>query len=306
MTRIAAPHPIPYQGSKRRLAADILALYPHHVGALYEPFAGSAAVTLAAATATRADRYVLADVLQPLAELWKLIINSPSEVAAAYRQLWQQQGPQSAGHFNRVREKFNKTGDPAALLYLTARCVKNAIRFNPDGGFNQSVDRRRKGMHPDAMTRNIMGASALLAGRTEVLAASYEEVLKAASASDLVYLDPPYQGVSSGRDRRYFRQLRADDLFAELDLLNRRQVPFLLSYDGTCGARAYGVEPPRELGLARVWMVTGRSSQSTLLGRNEVTRESVYVSPAARSIGVRLPDEVFLPRGKPLQETLGL
>jgi DNA adenine methylase len=44
------PHPISYQGSKRNVAPAILGCFPPRVGTLIEPFAGSAAFTLAAAT----------------------------------------------------------------------------------------------------------------------------------------------------------------------------------------------------------------------------------------------------------------
>lgn len=40
------PHVIPYQGSKRKLADNILKQINFDVSAFYEPFAGSAAVTL--------------------------------------------------------------------------------------------------------------------------------------------------------------------------------------------------------------------------------------------------------------------
>jgi DNA adenine methylase len=51
----AAPHPIPYQGSKRRLAAAILRHAPP-ARRLVEPFAGSAAIKLAAAAHGSASR----------------------------------------------------------------------------------------------------------------------------------------------------------------------------------------------------------------------------------------------------------
>ena len=51
------PHPIPYQGSKRNLASAILDYFPEHVYTLVEPFAGSAAMTLAAAARNAAARY---------------------------------------------------------------------------------------------------------------------------------------------------------------------------------------------------------------------------------------------------------
>ena len=43
------PHPIPYQGSKRNLARAIGARVPNGVETWYEPFAGSAAMTIRAA-----------------------------------------------------------------------------------------------------------------------------------------------------------------------------------------------------------------------------------------------------------------
>lgn len=43
------PHPIPYQGSKRNLAKQILSFFPNDTRVLFEPFAGSAAISIAAA-----------------------------------------------------------------------------------------------------------------------------------------------------------------------------------------------------------------------------------------------------------------
>jgi DNA adenine methylase len=60
--------------------------------------------------------------------------------------------------------------------------------------------------------------------------------------------------------------------------LNRRDVPFLLSYDGRCGEKLYGVELPESLNLNRIELNAGRSSQATLNGRTDVTVESLYVS----------------------------
>lgn len=47
MTRL--PHPIPYQGSKRKLAPMIDDYLPDGIDTFYEPFAGSAAMTIYAA-----------------------------------------------------------------------------------------------------------------------------------------------------------------------------------------------------------------------------------------------------------------
>ena len=78
---LKVPHPIPYQGSKRNLAPAILGYFPQHIATLIEPFAGSAAITLAVAARGLAERYVIADLNQPLVELWRAIIESPEKLA---------------------------------------------------------------------------------------------------------------------------------------------------------------------------------------------------------------------------------
>jgi DNA adenine methylase len=62
-----------------------------------------------------------------------------------------------------------------------------------------------------------------------------------------------------------------------LNVLNGRAIPFILSYDGSCGDRTYGDRLPREL-ASRILLDVGRSSQATLNGRDHVTIESLYVS----------------------------
>lgn len=279
---MSAPHPIPYQGSKRRLAAAILR-HATPAERLVEPFAGSAAITLAAAAGGLATRFLLADRLAPLAALWRAIVEQPAATARRYEKLWRAQSRDPAAHFAAARDRFNRTGEPVLLLYLLARCVKNAVRFNADGAFNQAPDHRRRGMHPDRMRRHIARAAALLAGRIEIREADFADVLAGAGPGDLVYLDPPYQGVSGGRDPRYVAGLDLPRLLAALEDLNRRRVRYLLSFDGRTGEKHYGPPLPDELGLHRVALAAGRSSQATLTGRVAHTVESLYLSPALQT-----------------------
>jgi DNA adenine methylase len=276
---ISIPHPIPYQGSKRRLAKLILGYAPKPVTRMFEPFAGSAATTLAAVARNVASEYVIGDSLKPLAELWEAIIRSPDNLANQYERLWKAQLKEPSDHYLEIRAQYNKTREPVHLLYLMARCVKNAVRFNANGEFNQSADHRRTGMNPGKMRQQIRGASNLLALRSRVRCADYGELLDEATDRDLVYMDPPYQGVSGVSDPRYHEQLDLERLVQNLERLNSRRVPFLLSFDGSLGAKEYGHELPRSLNLTRVLVNTGRSSQATLNGEVHDTVESVYLSP---------------------------
>lgn len=273
------PHPIPYQGSKRQLAARILDRVPGPVDTLYEPFAGSAAVSLAAAARGLAAHHVLGDSLAPLVALWGEILARPGDLADRYERLWRVPPAQLRAHYDEVRDRFNRDREPAALLYLLARCVKNAVRFNQAGDFNQSPDTRRAGTHPDRMRDAITRASALLAGRARARHADYEELLAAATPRDLVYMDPPYEGTSGPRDRRYHQGLDRERFVGAVEALRRRGVPLVISLDGRTGDRAHGEPLPASLGLTRLELDAGRSSQATLLGRDERTVESLYLSP---------------------------
>tara|TARA_Y100000310_G_scaffold171060_1_gene171207 strand:- start:15074 stop:15970 length:897 start_codon:yes stop_codon:yes gene_type:complete len=272
-------HPIPYQGSKRRLAPIILEFIRPAVSTVFEPFAGSAAVTLACAKYERGRAYHINDSLKPLMGIWRMVVTEPDRLADEYESLWYEQLAEPRAYYDRVRERFNTDPSPSSLLFLVARCVKNAVRFNASGHFNQSPDMRRKGTQPARMRKHIHHAHRLLRGRTTLTCEDYSRVLDTAGPDDLVYMDPPYQGTSGDRDQRYHEQLDLNRFVDELSKLRQRGVPFVVSLDGQCGTRSYGLPLPDELGLARIAIHTGRSSQATLNGRSDETTESLYISP---------------------------
>lgn len=274
------PHPIPYQGSKRNLAAAILRFFPPDVQTLYEPFSGSAAVSLAAAHHQLAQKFVLSDRNGPLIKLWQAIINAPEQIARQYEELWCAQLGKERAYYDFVRVQFNQTGRPDYFLYLLARCVKAAVRYNTNGEFNQSPDNRRRGAQPRTMKTHILAASKLLAGKTCCLTQDYREVVQQAKPTDLIYMDPPYQGVCGKRDPRYLENVLFDAFVATLEQLNQREISYIVSYDGRTGTKTFGKPLPPNLELQHIEIAAGRSSQATLLGRDDQTFESLYIAPA--------------------------
>ena len=276
---MSLPHAVPYQGSKRKLAPSIARYLPDRIKTFYEPFAGSAAMSIYAAHHGYAERFVVADSLAPMVNLLRGIVEAPEETASKYRDLWTGQDTGDSGYFNGVRERYNDTADHVDLLYLICRCVKNSPRFNRSGRFTQSVDKRRLGMRPEKMRSEIFGVSALLRGRVEFRIGDWLETTTDARSMDFLYMDPPYLGTSVGRDRRYHQQMMRDELVAGLERLCRLRIPFALSYDGATGGREYGPPLPATLGLTRILLDAGVSTQSTLNGRREETVESLYLTP---------------------------
>ncbi len=281
--RYSVPHPIPYQGSKRRLANAVLSHIPFgQYTRLVEPFAGSAAITLAAASKNNFQSFVLGDTLQPLMALWQQVIESPVEIADCYEILWHRERQNPIEEYYQIRTEFNSDKNPAKLLYLLARCVKNAVRFNPSGLFNQSPDKRRKGTRPETMRSELYSAHLLLDGKCQAVTTDFMTLFENARHGDFFYLDPPYQGTSEGRDQRYFASVSRERMMRGLALLNDKDIPFVLSYDGSCGGIEYGEPLPEDL-VQRVLLDVGRSSQATLNGRDHVTIESLYLSNNLRT-----------------------
>lgn len=283
------PHPIPYQGSKRNLAGEILRYFPERVEVLYEPFAGSAAISLAASAHKRAAGFHVNDLNKPLVDLWRAIVNTPDKLAAAYELLWNEQLDDPRSYYRKIRDEFNLTGRPDYFLYLLARCVKASIRYNANGEFNQSPDNRRRGATPVTMRGQIRRASFLLKGKTTFSSKNYRDVVAHAKKTDLIYMDPPYQGVCGNCDTRYLASVQFCEFVEVLERLNSRGVRYIVSYDGRTGNKVHGQLLPEHLNLTHMELKAGRSSQATLLGRDDATYESLYLSPA-------LADELVRPR----------
>ena len=286
------PHIVQYQGSKRNLAPQILSYLPRRFNRLIEPFAGMAAITIAVSKQNRANHYLLNDLNEPLIGVLRESIETPKKLIEEYTKDWSEQLTFETGnveHYYKVRDEFNAGNKSAAnMLYLLARCVKGAVRYSNIGLFNQSPDKRRMGTNPNNLARNVHIISNLLKGKTEFTSTDYREITKEARPGDVVYMDPPYQGVCSSRDSRYFSGIKFNEFVECIDDLNRRNIDFAISYDGTCGERQYGEDLPKELGLKKIMLTAGLSSQSILLGKKETTVEALYLSRNLQNIEIHI------------------
>ena len=278
------PHPIPYQGSKRNLAADILRFFPQKIDRLIEPFAGSAAITIASAYYFKADKFIVNDINEPLINLWDKIVNEPQTIIRDYHHIWNNQLGNEEEYYYQIRDNFNQTKEPKYLLFLLAKCVKAAVRYNAEGNFNQSPDKRRKGRLPENMRYDILNVSNLLKDKVSFYSYDYEKILDMATEKDLIYMDPPYQGTAKNGGFRYMEDLNHENFIISLYKLNKRNIPFILSYDGRTDNKTYGEELPQELNLHKIEIDAGRSSIATLHSRNERTYEAVYISNNLASI----------------------
>ena len=272
------PHPIPYQGSKRNIANQILRYFPDGFHRLIEPFAGSAAISIASAFYYKANKFIINDINEPLIIMWNEIINNPTQIIRKYYDIWNGQIGNEEAYYYHIRTKFNDTKSPEYLLFLLAKCVKAAVRYNTLGEFNQSPDKRRLGRNPQMMREDILRVSHLLKNKVELYSTDYSDILDKATEYDLVYMDPPYQGTGVNGGFNYAGNIDFDEFILSLFSLNKREVPFILSFDGRTENKIYGRPLPNELNLTKIEINAGRSTQATLLNRKEYTYEAIYLS----------------------------
>ena len=279
------PHLVQYQGSKRVIAPEIIRFFPEKFERLIEPFSGTCAVTILTAADKLCEAYWVNDINEPLIRLMEECVNEPEQLAVAYETIWSGQfleNQNNIEYFYKIRDEFNSgMQDPARMLFLLARVVKGAVRYNANGELNQSCDKRRYGSKPKLILDNAIEISSLLKGKIYFSSMDYKMVLSMAKKGDLVYMDPPYQGTSrkdSRRDNRYIQGVEFDEFVNELKKLNDRGIDYIVSYDGKTGEKTIGKKLPDSLELTHLYINSGRSTQSTLNGKNEITYESLYIS----------------------------
>jgi len=272
------------------LADQILRYFPREFHRLIEPFAGSAAISIASAFYYKTDEYIINDINQPLIALWDEIINAPTQIIKKYYDIWNGQIGNEEEYYYSIRDRFNETKQPEYLLFLLAKCVKAAVRYNAAGEFNQSPDKRRLGRNPQMMREDILRVSHLLKNKTTLYSTGYSDILDKATEHDLIYMDPPYQGTGVNGGFNYAGTVNFDDFTASLYYLNKKNIPFILSFDGRTENKTYGRPLPEELTLTKIEVNAGRSTQATLLNRKEYTFEAIYLSPALlQKIDISLP-----------------
>jgi DNA adenine methylase len=279
------PQPFPLQGSKRGLVPVITRLIPPDRPRFVEPFCGSAAASIGVRRADLVSDVVLSDANQSLVQLWHEILHRPDRLANEYERIWTAQfdgdQPDARAHFNLVRDQYNAAPSErsAEFLFLLNRIVKGSLRYARNGRMNQSADGRRSGARPDTVRTRIMNTSSELTG-ADVLCRDWSAAIGDGDATDVIYLDPPYQGTSDTRDQRYIAGMSVEAFERGVADAIDRGLSLMISYDALRGPVIYGRPLAGDLGMLAIDVVTGVSAQGTLLGRRQAAHETIYLSPA--------------------------
>lgn len=161
---------------------------------LIEPFAGSAAVSLALADFF--DEIWLNDVNEDLMNLYVVLRESPESYIQEVHTLFSAD-TNNAETYYRLRDEFNRTTSrrrrAALFLYLNRHGYNGLCRYNNDGEFNVPFGRYKRPYFPYA---ELMAAVDVLE-KSRLTCLDFEEVMQQAGLGDVVYCDPPYVPLSA-------------------------------------------------------------------------------------------------------------
>lgn len=261
---------IKWTGSKRSQAETIVSYFPENINTYYEPFLGGGSVM----GITNFKKAVCGDICKPLIELWEEIKTKPNDVSKIYEDNWNKLQKIGYTYYYDIRDQFNKNGDPNKFLFLTRTCCNGLIRFNKNGEFNNSFHVTRKGINPKTLNKIINEWSSRIQN-VKFIIGDYRETTKTAKKGDLVYLDPPY---FYNKDR-YSSDLNYEEFLKFLEDLNKREIKYVLSFDGSRGDKNYNIEIPSNLYKRKFTTKAGNSSVNNVLNqKKEMVFESLYLN----------------------------
>lgn len=176
-------------GGKRQLLPELLPRVPARFGAYFEPFLGGGALFFALKPA----RAVLADMNLRLVRAYRGVQESAQEVI----QLLASYPYTESFYYEQRALPIDGESDArlaAWFIYLNKTGFNGLYRVNRKNVVNVPFGRHAKPNICDEPT--ILSCSAALRG-AQVLNEDFELVLERAKAGDFVYLDPPYDPVST-------------------------------------------------------------------------------------------------------------
>lgn len=233
---LAAPV-LKWVGGKRQLMNEIEKLLPKTYTTYYEPFIGGGAVLFE----LQPKKAVINDINGELINLYNVI---KDDVELLIEDLKKHEN--TSEYFYQIREqdrnkneyeKLSKIEKASRIVYLNKTCFNGLFRVNKAGEFNSPFGKYK---NPNIVDEVTLRAVSKYFNKVDIkiLNDDFESSLKGIRKGSFVYLDPPYDPISSsanftGYDKGGFNRDEQIRLKKLCDKLDKRGVKFLLSNSAT-------------------------------------------------------------------------
>lgn len=181
-----------WAGGKHKLVPFICSYFPEKPRRrLIEPFAGSAAVSIA----VEFDSYLLNDTNPDLIGVFHALKSEGQQFVNYAKSFFTTENNREES-FYRLRERFNAAEAgyerSALFIYLNRHAFNGLCRYNRRGVFNVPFGFYLDPYFPEAEMRGFIAK----ADRIELMCADFQSALNMVEGDDVVYCDPPYVPLS--------------------------------------------------------------------------------------------------------------
>jgi DNA adenine methylase len=233
---ISDPKPfVKWAGGKRQLLSVITNHIPGKFERYFEPFLGGGAVFFSLVSKERKTKWFISDLNSDLVLSYATIRDKVKELVLSLENHAANYSKNQSSYYYKVREANpkNEIDKVSRLIFLNKTCFNGLYRVNSKGKFNVPVGRY---VNPNIVNKeNLFEISRVLQSKDILIKCQdFEDALKGVGHEDFVYLDPPYQPVSTTASFTSYTDSDFDfsdqeRLYAKFKALDKKGVKVLLS-----------------------------------------------------------------------------
>lgn len=235
-SKLVAPV-LKWVGGKRQIIAQIKKYVPETFSTYYEPFLGGGAVLFE----LQPKKAVVNDMNCELINIYRVIKRNVEELIEDLKQHKNEEGYfYEIRELDRDKEKYDRLTPiqrASRIIYLNKTCYNGLFRVNKAGEFNTPFGSYK---NPNIVNEITLRAVSNYFNQAEIrfTCFDFEDALKGVPRGAFVYLDPPYDPVSTtasftGYGKGGFDSNEQVRLKKACDKLNQKKINFLLSNSAT-------------------------------------------------------------------------
>lgn len=225
-----------WAGGKRYLIPDIKKMLPNY-NTYYEPFIGGGAVLFA----LEPKKAIINDLNSEIINVYQVIKDNVEDLIIELSK-----HINDSDYFYKIRDldrdgkqylKLTNIQKASRIIFLNKTCFNGLFRVNSQGQFNAPYGRYK---NPNIINKETLRAVSKYLNNNDIVIENknFEELLSQIKKGGFVYLDPPYDPVSStssftGYNLNGFGRIEQVNLKIFCDKLNKKGVKFLLSNSAT-------------------------------------------------------------------------
>jgi DNA adenine methylase len=231
-----APKPfVKWAGGKRQLLPVIASHIPNKFERYFEPFVGGGAVFFSLVSKERKAKWFISDLNSDLILSYVTIRDKVKELVLSLENHAENYSKNQRSYYYKIRETNQKGAidKVSRLIFLNKTCFNGLYRVNSKGKFNVPIGQY---VNPNIVNKeNLFEVSRALQSKDiTIKCQDFEDALKAVGQGDFVYLDPPYQPISSTASFTSYTDSDFDfsdqkRLFTKFKSLDKKGVKVLLS-----------------------------------------------------------------------------